>query len=312
MTEKDPLMKLSLQSSLPRFLGSGKVFLQQILHISVKDQVARSQQRRQMRIKLLKAGWKRWLIIAVCLSLIIMQQIWPHIQFNIFSISLLIVAAISFIFPDLYIILPHIRRIKFWEAELELQERAKELGKEVTAIQNEITNKPDGETIQASKLDEEAMQASRPDEEEYKLYLDYIQHESNEIRKLSYDNPSLALVFISEKIEIDVRWIMKHKYSLRDIVNIKSVVDIMLKANPLPNKFLSSIMEFMELKDMFLSLYNDKDVYSDKFLYRIRNLIFPVRITSRSDLLEEIIDSGERLLEIIGKEKLKLYYKTAH
>lgn len=126
-------------------------------------------------------NWKRWLIIAISLGLLIVHLIEPRIQFDATTIWLIAIAAFFLIIPDPSILFPYIKRIKLWEAEIELKEEVKELGKEVDKVQESVANKPD---VQVSN--------SLPPEVE-------------EILRESSKDPRAALLLLSAKIESQVK-----------------------------------------------------------------------------------------------------------
>ena len=85
--------------------------------------------------KWLHNNWKRWLIIITCLGLVTVRLIWPHIQFDAVTIWLIVIAAFFLIIPEPRVFFPYIKRVKLWEAEIELKEEVKELGREVDKAQ---------------------------------------------------------------------------------------------------------------------------------------------------------------------------------
>ncbi len=50
--------------------------------------------------KWLNKNWKRSLIIVICLGLVVVRFIWPHIQFDTITIWLVAIAAFFLIIPD--------------------------------------------------------------------------------------------------------------------------------------------------------------------------------------------------------------------
>src|SRR5260370_18234418 len=86
-----------------------------------------------------KNNWKRSLIIVVCLVLVIVREVWPHLQFDATTLWLIGVAAAFLLIPDFRIMLPYIKRIKLWEAEIELKEKVEELGDQTEKVQNSVS-----------------------------------------------------------------------------------------------------------------------------------------------------------------------------
>jgi uncharacterized protein YutE (UPF0331/DUF86 family) len=64
----------------------------------------------------------RYIIITVCLSLIILRIIFPDLKFDTISMTLLGIAVLAILIPDVDKILSTIKKLKFGSAELELHE----------------------------------------------------------------------------------------------------------------------------------------------------------------------------------------------
>lgn len=195
-----------------------------------------------MRIKLLKANWKRWLIIITCIVLVVVQQIWPHIQFSIFSIGLLITATIFLVSPNLYVIFPYIKRVKLWEAELELQERVEELSKDVNKAKKDAVTNIDSTSIKSISL---------------KSYI-------KDIFYYMPNDATTSLVLITTKIDRLIRDIIfkKHGHPIEKPVVYKIVYkntmrtiyvdgDILLVNQYIPPSILQSISDFLNAKHIF-------------------------------------------------------------
>jgi hypothetical protein len=75
--------------------------------------------------------WKRWLILAVCLVLIVARFIWPDAKVDTTTIWLVVIAVLLFVLPDLKALAPFIKRIKIGEAEVELKDQIQKLSSEV-------------------------------------------------------------------------------------------------------------------------------------------------------------------------------------
>ncbi len=134
-----------------------------------------------MSRKWLHSNWKRWLIIIVCLGLLTARLLWPHIQFDAITLWLVVIAAFFLIIPEPRVFFPYIKRVKLWEAEIELKEEVKELGREVDKVQESVANEPG---VEVSK-------SLSPDVEEV-------------LRESSKD-PRAALLLLSAKIENQVK-----------------------------------------------------------------------------------------------------------
>lgn len=100
--------------------------------------------------------WKRWVIIAVCLGLIVARIIRPDMQVDVITIWLIVIAAILFVMPELRVVVPYIKRVKIGDTEVELKEQIKELGKEIAQAQDSVANKPGLEVAKdvSSDIDE--------------------------------------------------------------------------------------------------------------------------------------------------------------
>lgn len=97
-----------------------------------------------------KRNWKRWLIICICMMFLLDHQFWHTIQFDGVTISLLIILSVFLALPNPQVIFPYIKRIKLWEAEVELKEEIKELGKEIEKAQAATVDKASTEPLQPS------------------------------------------------------------------------------------------------------------------------------------------------------------------
>ena len=127
--------------------------------------------------KWLNNNWKRWLIIITCLGLVAVRFIWPHIQFDAVTIWLVVIAAFFLINPDPRAFFPYVKRVKLWEAEIELKEEVKELGKEVDKAQESVGKNPE---LEISKN---------------------LTPEVDEVLHVAARNPRAALLLLSAKID---------------------------------------------------------------------------------------------------------------
>ena len=76
----------------------------------------------------------RPIIIAVCLSLIILRIIFPNLHFDIISMILLGIAVLAILIPDLDKVLSKTKKVKFGGVELELHD----LIKNTERVENEL------------------------------------------------------------------------------------------------------------------------------------------------------------------------------
>src|SRR5260221_12014413 len=129
----------------------------------------------------MRSKWRRWLIIAACILFIVDRQIWHKVQFDPVTIVLIIILAFLIILPNPQVIFPYVKRIKLWEAEIELKEVIKELEKEVEKVQD---LKPDTSDSRASST----------------LSSDVL-----EVLNASSKDPRAALLLLSAKIENEVK-----------------------------------------------------------------------------------------------------------
>jgi hypothetical protein len=113
--------------------------------------------------KWLHNNWKRWLIIITCLGLVTVRLIWPQIQFDAVTIWLIVIAAFFLIIPEPRVFFPYIKRVKLWEAEIELKEEIKELGREVDKAQESVDKNPELEVAEnlTPEVEEVLRQASK-------------------------------------------------------------------------------------------------------------------------------------------------------
>jgi hypothetical protein len=87
--------------------------------------------------------WKRWVIIVTCLGLAVARLIWPDVKIDASTVWLVGIAAIMYALPDLLLLLPNFKKLKFWDIELEMAEKeVKKLEQEVSAAQEATSNDP--------------------------------------------------------------------------------------------------------------------------------------------------------------------------
>jgi len=174
--------------------------------------------------KWLNNSWKRWLIIITCLGLVAARLIWPHIQFDAVTIWLIAIAAFFLIIPDPRALFPYIKRIKLWEAEIELKEEVKELGREVDKVQESVANKPG---VELSK-------SLSPDVEEV-------------LRESSKD-PRAALLLLSAKIESQVKKRLQEA-NLNFRYPLGKAMEVGVEAGLFPREILSAFRDFWAVRN---------------------------------------------------------------
>src|SRR5207249_2728019 len=79
---------------------------------------------------------KRWSITAICVALAISRLVWPDIKVDEITIALVIVAASMLFLPELQKALPHIKRVKLWDLEVETKDQVAQLGERVDSIRD--------------------------------------------------------------------------------------------------------------------------------------------------------------------------------
>lgn len=142
----------------------------------------------------LSKNWKRLLAILICIVFLLDHQIWHKIQFDAITISLIILITVLLVLPNPQIIFPYIKRIKLWEAEIELKEEIKELGKEIEKAQEAAANKTSSATPQTSSSDETAPDRSgnQPNNVE-------------DVLIAAGKDPRAALLLLASKIELEIK-----------------------------------------------------------------------------------------------------------
>lgn len=85
----------------------------------------------------IKESWKRSLIIFLCILLVAIRMIWPHMEVDAVSLWFLGIAAFVLLVPELRIFIPYIRSVKIGQAELQLSEEIKNFGKEMESAKIE-------------------------------------------------------------------------------------------------------------------------------------------------------------------------------
>ncbi|GHO49224.1 hypothetical protein [Ktedonospora formicarum] len=124
-----------------------------------------------------KRDWKKALVIILCLMLIAIHSIWPHLAFDSINIWLGLTAIGLFLLPRLDFLFPYMKRIKkfkAWELELELS----------------------GLESNVEKAEVENSEAEIPQN---------ISPEVEEVLREAARDPRAALLLLSSKIETTVR-----------------------------------------------------------------------------------------------------------
>ncbi len=180
-----------------------------------------------MRSKWVKSNWRRWLIIATCILFIADKQIWHKIQFDPVTIWLIIIIAFFLILPNPQVILPYVKRIKLWEAEIELKEEIKELEKEV-------------EKVQDLKTDTSDSRASST-----------IASDVVEVLHASSKDPRAALLLLSAKIEGEVKKRLEEaKIQLsKRYTPASEAVSVGVKAGIFPPELLPAFRDFWSVRN---------------------------------------------------------------
>jgi hypothetical protein len=129
-----------------------------------------------------KITWKRWIVIAVCLGLVVARIIVPSIPVDAYTVWLVAIAAVLFILPDLRSFAPYVKRVKIGDyAEFELQETIEKLGSEIEKAQDAVADRS-GTNI-----------------------LNDISSEVDQVLQESSRNPRAALLLLSARIEEQLR-----------------------------------------------------------------------------------------------------------
>jgi hypothetical protein len=127
--------------------------------------------------KWFKGNWKKQLVIALCLTLIMVHTVWPHLLFDSINIWLGVTAIGLFLLPKPDFLFPYMKRIKkfkAWELELELSD-----------LESKV-----------EKAEVENREAEIPRN---------ISPEVEEVLREAAKDPRAALLLLSSKIETTVR-----------------------------------------------------------------------------------------------------------
>ncbi len=180
-----------------------------------------------MRSKWINRNWRRWLIIVACILFIVDRQIWHKIQFDPVTIGLIIILAFLIILPNPQVIFPYVKRIKVWEAEIELKEDIKELEKEVEKVQDLKTNTSDSRV--SSTLSSDVL----------------------EVLNASSKDPRAALLLLSAKIENEVmKRLEEAKVQLsKRYTPVLEAVSIGVKAGLFSPELLPAFREFWSVRN---------------------------------------------------------------
>lgn len=177
--------------------------------------------------KWLKSNWRRWLVISISILFILDHQIWHKIQFD--SITLWFIGIIAFflMIPSPQVIFPYVKRIKIWEAEVELKEEIKELEKEVEKAQD------------ASISSTDSQKSSN------------IPTEVEDVLRESSKDPRAALLLLSTKIEhmLKVRLAKAEVPLDRRYTTASEAVRVGIKAGIFPPEFEAAFRNFWTIRN---------------------------------------------------------------
>jgi hypothetical protein len=171
-------------------------------------------------------SWKRWLIILICLGLLTVHLTGPRIQFDATSIWLIAIAAFFLVIPDPSIFFPYIKRIKLWEAEIELKEEVKELGKEVDKVQETVANMTDLEVPNS------------------------LPPEVDEVLNEAGKDPRAALLLLSSKLETALRDRLEEANLLKGgrVPNYESL-RLEARSGAFPEGVISAYQDFRKIRN---------------------------------------------------------------
>jgi len=171
--------------------------------------------------------WKRWLIIIVCIALVVGRIIWPNIQVDAITIWLIGIATVLFVLPELRVITPYIKRIKIFDAELELQEKIEKLSAEVQKVQVEVSDAPTLESSSELSSDVQAI-----------------------LQETSKD-PRAALLFLSTKIEYAVQDQLRQHQIIKDsrYIPLRRAVEMGVNEGIFPQSILPAFNDFSRIRN---------------------------------------------------------------
>lgn len=198
------------------------------------------------------------------------------------------VAIASFISPELYVIFPYVKRIKLWEAELELQEKVKDLKYGKDQNDTEIAIMPREDIITS----EDIAIGSKDNNEALKYEKREFHENINKIIYYANYNSLLALDMLRISIEKEVNTLMSIEYNrninmpITYLISKRGYKTVDDKFFPLyravPDRILDVIIQFLEISSQFKGIFDDK-------------MIVP----------SNIIMTGIGILELLFEEKHK-------
>lgn len=173
-------------------------------------------------------NWKKQFAIVLCLTLIVVHSIWPHLLFDSVNIWLGLAAIGLFLLPRPDFLFPYMKRIKrfkAWELELELGD-----------LESKV-----------EKAEDENLEAEIPKN---------ISPEVEEVLKEAAKDPRAALLLLASKIESTVR--MRFEEAHMDITSgtiiprfppTSRAIDIGVQQGLFPPTALSAYKDFQGLRN---------------------------------------------------------------
>lgn len=80
----------------------------------------------------------RYIVAAICVGLIGVRAVWPEVRFDNISLTLLIVAALATLLPELRVALQRVKKVKFGDFEVELAEKLKALASGTEEVESSV------------------------------------------------------------------------------------------------------------------------------------------------------------------------------
>lgn len=180
--------------------------------------------------------WKRWAIMFICLGIIAARFVKPDLRVDATTVLLFAIAGLMFFMPELQTLAPYIKRIRFGDTEIELQEQVKKLGREVEQAQDRVAQ-------QAAQAVEPSQQAEVPPHE---VAPHEVVPDTQRLLRDSAADPRAAFILLSGMIErvVNERLRAAGINMGQRYAPLPKAVEAGVKAGIFPEAILGSVRDF--------------------------------------------------------------------
>lgn len=80
----------------------------------------------------------RYIVVAICVGLMAVRAVWPEVRFDNISLTLLIIAAVVVLLPELREALEGVKKVKIGKFEFEIVEKLKALASDTEKVESSV------------------------------------------------------------------------------------------------------------------------------------------------------------------------------